>query len=56
LDEFSQISNLLAVPTEGKPLPADRKWTLPTPDDKALADHLPSSRESETEETIPKKK
>ena len=39
LDEFRQIRDVLAVPTPGKPLPDNRKWTLPHPDEKALADH-----------------
>lgn len=40
LAEFTQISNVLAVPTlGGPPLPEDRKWTLPLPDERAFADH-----------------
>ena len=39
VEEFRQISNILAVPTIGNPLPDGRKWKLPCPDKKALADH-----------------
>jgi len=37
--EFRQISDVLAVPTLGNPLPGPRKWGLPHPDSKAFADH-----------------
>lgn len=39
LDEFRQISDVLAVSTLEKPLPDNRKWVLPRPDEKALADY-----------------
>ena len=39
LDEFRQIGDVLTVPTLGKSLPEDRKWTLPRLDEKALADY-----------------
>jgi hypothetical protein len=39
LDELTQISNVLKVPLVGTPLPTDRRWTLPRPDEQALADH-----------------
>lgn len=52
LDEFNQISNLLAVPTEGNPLPDNRKWTLPCPDEKALADHPAGPFDKEVKECL----
>jgi hypothetical protein len=38
LDEFKQISDILAVPALGQPLLEHRKWRVPCPDDLALAD------------------
>jgi hypothetical protein len=49
-DEFTLISDVLVVPTEGKPLPAHRKWTLPLPDRKALADY-PAPLDKKQEDT-----
>lgn len=55
LDEFRQISDVLVVPTIGKPLPDDRKWTIPRPDEKALEGVFgqapPPSSESKTGES-----
>lgn len=39
LEEFKQISDVLSVPAIGKELPDKRRWKLPCPDKKALADH-----------------
>lgn len=39
LDEYKQISDILAVPKIGTPLLDNRRWKLPCPDVKALADH-----------------
>ena len=44
LDEFSRISNILAVPTAGKPLPDHRKWILPCPDKQAFDDYPESTK------------
>lgn len=38
LDRFKVISEILAVPAPGAPLPDGRKWIVPCPDSKALAD------------------
>ena len=46
LNGFTQISDVLAVPTIGKALPDERKWTLPCPDKKALADY-PEAKEKQ---------
>lgn len=55
LGKFGQISDVLAVPTIGKPLPAGRKWTLPCPDRKALADHPAGPLDKEVKECLEKK-
>lgn len=53
LDEFKQISDVLAVPTLGS-APLDRKWTLPCPDKKALADHPSVPIEIQTDDELQK--
>jgi len=50
LDEFNQIGDVLAVPTMGKPLPANRQWTLPDLDKKALADLPKDEKAAEAKE------
>lgn len=49
LEVFKRISESLAVPAVGKPLPADRMWLLPVLDDKVLPDHPqpPDARQAE---------
>ncbi len=51
LEKFRQISDVLAVPTIGNPLPTHRKWTLPRLDEKALADLPPSAPSPSGEST-----
>lgn len=53
LEEFKQISDVLDVPTLGKPrLPKNRKWTLPCPDRKALADHPAGPEDEEVKKCL----
>ena len=46
-EEFKRISDILAVPTEGSPLVDKRRWKLPCPDSKALADYPPPEEKRE---------
>jgi hypothetical protein len=48
LDEFNQISGVLAIPAVGRPLSEARKWILPCPDEKAFADY-PEPKEKQYE-------
>jgi hypothetical protein len=54
LAEFQQISDILAVPTEGNPLPGERKWKLPPPDSKALADKPPTAVVQQSQPAVPR--
>jgi hypothetical protein len=38
-DDYKQITIVLEVPALGKPLPDNRRWTLPLPDPKTLEDY-----------------
>jgi hypothetical protein len=46
LDEFTQIRDVLDAPTKGEPLPANRRWTIPCPDQKTFADY-PEAKEKQ---------
>lgn len=48
LSVFESLSDILAVPRTGKPLPPHRRWKLPCPDEKAFVesfDDCPEDRE-----------
>lgn len=54
LEEFNKISDVLTVPVIGKELPTHRKWTLPCPDKKALADHPAGPSDEEVKKCLDK--